>query len=65
MNDVYPPRVPESCKGVTDFDALAVGIMLSTLADRHTDAEILEMLKPRRVRAALKLIRAAAQEGKP
>ena len=65
MSDVYPPRVPESSKGVTDFDALAVGIMLSTLADRHTDSEILAMLKPKKVRAALKLMRAAAkaQEG--
>ena len=62
MSDIYPPRVPESCKGVTNFDALVVGLMLSTLADVHTDAEILSMLKPKKVRVALGVVRAAQQQ---
>lgn len=65
--ELYAPNAPHTRVNVTDFDAIAIGNLLAMLADRHSDAEILSMLKPKKVRAALNLVRAAAkaQEGKP
>ena len=66
QQELYAPNVPPTRVNVTDFDAIAIGNLLAMLADRHTDVEILSMLKPNKVRAALNLVRAAAkaQEGK-
>lgn len=58
----YGPNVPETRVNVTDFDAIAIGNLLAMLADRHTDSEILSMLKPKKVRAALGVVRAAQQQ---
>lgn len=62
--ELYAPNVPatRTAISVTDFDAIAIGNMLAMLADRHTDAEILYMLKPKKVRSALSVVRAAAQK---
>lgn len=60
--ELYAPNVPPTRIAVTDFDAIAIGNLLAMLADRHTDAEILAMLKPKKVRAALGIVRAAQQK---
>ncbi len=67
--DRYGPNVPptRAVLTVTDFDALSIGTFLPMLSERHSDAEILAMLTPKKIRAALKVVRSAAkaQEGKP
>jgi hypothetical protein len=61
--DRYGPNVPPTRAAITlaDFDALSIGTFLSMLAERHSDAEILAMLAPKKIRAALKVVRSAAK----
>lgn len=63
--ELFAPNMPATRPtiSITEFDAIAIGNMLAMLVDQPTDAEILHMFRPKKVRAALNLVRNYTPKG--